>query len=67
MKVAIVSHWLCLKCGADGTYEEPDTTTDTAPAAKHLRDAKRPHGCVGATVSACDPAVLARLRERVAS
>jgi hypothetical protein len=30
-----VTFWRCLTCDDHGSYIEPDTKTDTAPAAKH--------------------------------
>jgi hypothetical protein len=29
---AIATHWYCITCGEGGTYDEPDTKTDTGAA-----------------------------------
>jgi len=66
MRAAIATHWLCLTCGESGTYDEPDTKTDTGAAEKHLSTSKHA-GCVGATISATNPAVLEYVREQTAN
>lgn len=35
MTAETLTYWRCLTCGERGSYVEPDTKTDTSPAAKH--------------------------------
>lgn len=31
----MTTHWVCITCPESGSYVEPNTKTDTSPAARH--------------------------------